>query len=88
MDQTIDTGDTVKHGPTGETWLVAFVDGDRLAWCGWPEGTANVSDCTLVRKATDESRFALLQEMARSAGNGIRQRYARRVLTDAAKEGR
>ena len=35
---TIDTGDTVKHGPTGETWVVAYVQGDRLAWCGWPEG--------------------------------------------------
>lgn len=24
-------GDTVKHGPTGETWTVAYADGDRMS---------------------------------------------------------
>ena len=33
----IDTADHVKHGPSGETWVVAYVEDDRLAWCGWPE---------------------------------------------------
>ena len=39
----IDTGDVVRHAPTGETWTVALVDRDRLSWCGWPEGTADDS---------------------------------------------
>ena len=60
----IDTGDSVLHGPTGETWVVAYVDGNRLAWCGWPPGEAMLSDCKLVRKATPEYREKLLHDMA------------------------
>jgi hypothetical protein len=60
----IDTGDSVKHGPTGETWVVAYVDGDRLAWCGWPKGEAALADCTLVEKASPEARDKLLHDMA------------------------
>lgn len=41
------TGDHVLHKPSGETWVVAFVDGDDLAWCGWPNGLARTSDCEL-----------------------------------------
>ena len=62
--ETIDTGDAVRHGPTGETWLVARVDGDRLAWVGWPPGWADLADCTLMRKATPEQREKLLREIA------------------------
>lgn len=70
MSTTIDTGDVVKHGPTGEEWLVAYVDGDYLAWCGWPSGLALVSDCTLARKATAEERIGLLRELAESQHAG------------------
>jgi len=62
--EAIDTGDAVRHGPTGETWLVARVDGDRLAWVGWPPGWANLADCTLTRKATPVQREKLLRELA------------------------
>lgn len=61
----IDTGDTVKHRPSGETWTVACVEGNRLSWCGWPEGTAAVADCELVEKATTEERRKLLEEWAK-----------------------
>lgn len=78
--QSIDTGDTVKHGPTGEIWVVAYVDGDRLAWCGWPPGEARVEHCTLVEKATAEYRDKLLRQLAdmRPDGDGYdrRQRLA------------
>jgi hypothetical protein len=57
-------GDTVKHGPTGETWLVAYVDGDRLAMCGWPFGEAKLSDCTLLKRASDVNHAAMLQRLA------------------------
>jgi hypothetical protein len=62
----IDTGDHVLHKPTGETWIVARVDGDRLAWCGWPEGWARLSDCRLVKKARTRYRDSVLMELAGS----------------------
>jgi hypothetical protein len=73
----IDTGDTVLHKPTGETWTVAYVQDGHLSWCGWPEGTAEVSDCELVKAASDDDRMSLLQQMSRMDGNDARGRYAR-----------
>ena len=77
---TIDTGDTVKHGPTGETWVVAYVRGDWLAWCGWPEGEARLSDCTLIEEASDAARLKLLNELADMPEDDARRRYARHRL--------
>lgn len=76
----IDTGDHVHHTPSGEDWLVAYVKGDRLAWCGWPDGQAALADCTLTRKATALERDDLLQEMATISGNDSRRNYARQRL--------
>jgi hypothetical protein len=78
MTGRIDTGDTVLHAPTGEEWLVAYVRDDKLAACGWPDTIANLSDCTLVSKATPEERQSLLESMAGS--NGHRASYAQRAL--------
>ena len=78
----IDTGDHVHHAPSGESWVVAYVQGDRLAWCGWPEGEARLADCTLLEKATPERRQQLLVEMAAMTGRDARQRYAARRLTE------
>lgn len=75
----IDTGDIVRHEPTGEKWVVAYVRGDRLAWCGWPEGEAALSDCILITKATPEGRDKLLSGMAENT-DGARGRYARNRL--------
>ncbi len=63
---TIDTGDVVKHRPTGEEWIVAYVDGPHLSWLGWPPGLALVADCRLVKKATAAERVGLLRELAHS----------------------
>ncbi len=79
----IDTGDYVKHHPTGESWVVAYVRGDRLAWCGWPEGEAALADCELEQKATPERRAELLQDMAKLGDESARGRYARHVLSTA-----
>jgi hypothetical protein len=76
MAQLISTGDTVKHGPTGETWTVAYVRGEYLAWCGWPEGEARLSDCTLVEKASPQERESLLRDMANMPDDDARRRYA------------
>ena len=75
----IDTADHVLHGPSGENWVVAYVEGDRLAWCGWPEGEAKLADCTLTKKATPEQRDKLLLELA-DLTNDRRGRYARQRL--------
>lgn len=75
-DCKIDTADHVEHGPSGESWVVAYVRGDRLAWCGWPQGEAALADCTLLMKATPEARDKLLREIA-AIGNDARAAYAR-----------
>lgn len=71
----IDTGDHVKHGPSGEEWTVAYVQNGYLSPCGWPEGEAKLSDCTLIEAATDEYRLNLLHELAKLSGP--RGAYAR-----------
>ncbi len=78
----IDTGDTVLHRPTGEQWLVAGVEGDRLSWLGCPEGTASQVDCDLIRKASPEDRMMWLRDLAKPAreGGDHRVRMARKVL--------
>lgn len=77
LEAAIDTGDHVRHEPTGETWVVACVQGDRLSWCGWPEGAAALSDCTLTKKATPEERADLLARLAAINGPDHRAVYAR-----------
>jgi hypothetical protein len=81
----IDTGDTVLHHPTGEGWLVACVIDGHLSWCGYPEGTARLADCSLIKKATASKKDELLSELAAMSGNDHRGQYARKVLTEAAK---
>lgn len=72
-------GDHVKHIPTGENWLVAHVDGVRLAWCGWPDGEARVSDCALTYSCADAGHLKLLREIAASK-SGRRARMAQHTL--------
>lgn len=82
--QEIDTADHVHHAPSGETWVVAYVKGDRLAWCGWPQGLANLADCALVKKATEAERDKLLHDMASINESDTRATYARQRLADMA----
>lgn len=77
---TIDTADTVLHRPSGERWLVAVArtEQDEIIPCGWPLSFARLSDCDLVRAATDEQREALLNQMAdMQDGSDPRCRHAR-----------
>lgn len=84
--QKIDTADHVRHLPSGETWVVAYVRGDRLAWCGWPEGEAQLADCVMTKKATRAERIKLLRDLAGGRGltsgssNDARVAYARARL--------
>lgn len=81
MADEIDTADHVHHAPSGEDWVVAYVRGDRLAWCGWPQGEAALADCTLLLKAKPEARDKLLRELAAIPGDDDRARYARHRLS-------
>lgn len=63
------TGDRVLHRPTGETWIVAFVEGGKIAWCGWPDGRADVADCDRIHVATEEEHRQLVRELARLRGD-------------------
>lgn len=81
--EPIDTADHVLHEPTGETWLVAYVRDGRLCACGWPESIVPLTDCKLVKRATDAEREKLLLEMAGGAF-GTRGGYARDRLSKAA----
>lgn len=76
---SIRTGDAVLHKPSGEDWLVAYVQGEYLAWCGWPEGEALLTDCELIRACTDEQHWKLVREIAASA-SGARARWAQWYL--------
>lgn len=76
---TIKTGDTVRHGPTGEEWSVAYVDpeNDRLAWSGWPEGYAKLSDCELIESCSDVESETELRKWAENRDADSRTRRAR-----------
>src|SRR5262245_28103962 len=51
-------GDTVRHRPTGDLLEVAYALGNDLAWFGWPDGLARLSDCEVVTRCTDEQHAA------------------------------
>jgi len=65
MSEKIDIGDYVHHTPSGEDWIVAAIDGNDLYWCGYPfGGSAELSDCSLIKKATPEFRLKIMTDVA------------------------
>ncbi len=79
----IDTGDTVRHIPSDESWIVAFVEGGKLCACGWPCSLEPLSDFALVRKAPLAERLQLLNDMASMKSSDPRREYAQRALRAA-----
>lgn len=72
-------GDHVLHRPSGEKWLVAWCEGDDLAWCGWPNGIARTSDCEIVHRADDTEHRKMAAEVAAcgdSRASRVRRLYA------------
>jgi len=57
-----DTGDIVHHLPSGEEWLVAFVQNGMMHWCGWPPGNAEEEEFRLVCSATPEMKQRLMED--------------------------
>lgn len=66
-------GDHVHHKPTGEDWVVAYVDGEYLGMWGWPAGEAKVVDCTLTKSCTDAEHLKWLQDGAKAEGKSGRK---------------
>jgi hypothetical protein len=57
-------GDTVRHELSGQEWVLAADErGGYVMPCGWPEGQAKASDCTLVEAASDEERLKMLHDV-------------------------
>ena len=84
MTRDIRCGDQVFHRPTRETWLVAWCDGERLQWCGWPPGTVPAAECLIVDKATDTYHASLVAEILRPETKDDHMRRMVRRLYGAA----
>lgn len=65
INSAIDVGDVVKHVPTNQYWVVAYVRDDRIGRCGWPQYEDALRDCTLINKATHEQRENTLRIQAK-----------------------
>ena len=82
-------GDVVRHGPSGEKWVLACDEDSagrsgpdtrgRVLPAGYPETLAEAVDCTLVRAATDAERREQLEQSA-GPGAGHRTVVARHQL--------
>lgn len=70
-------GDHVLHEPTGETWLVAWVEGGDIAWTGWPNGAALLRDCTITKRCTDREHAKAVQAWADVRDDSRRGRVLR-----------
>lgn len=78
------TADVILHRPTGETWVVAYVDEQRgeVTPCGWPFCFARLEDCDMKKAASDDESEQLLQELAAMTcpEHDFRRSWAQRVL--------
>ena len=79
-------GDTVRHRPSGEEWLVAYADPahDALAWAGWPDGRARLSDCEIVARCSDEAHRAHVASWLRLTDSDSRPGRVRALYPEAA----
>ncbi len=70
-------GDHVLHRPTGETWFVAFADGDDLAAAGWPSTIDRVSDCEVTYRCTNTEHHAAVEGWRHTRGDNRAARVLR-----------
>lgn len=66
-------GDSVRHEPTGEDWLVAYSEGEHLAPAGWPDSRALLSDCRVIRRCTDEEHAKAVAQWRKGTGYDSRR---------------
>ena len=77
------TGDVVYHVPSREEWVVAWADHNHgyMAPCGWPECQAKITDCVVIKRASDEEAEKLVSDIEKSGRRDARR--ARALLTQA-----
>lgn len=73
-------GDSVRHGPTGETLTLGCDEFDDVViGSGWAESLYLAADCELVAAADDDLRARVLR-VAADGPTGYRRREAMRAL--------
>jgi hypothetical protein len=79
-------GDTVLHRPSGEEWVVAYADAEQdvLAWAGWPDGRARLSDCEIIQRCSEETHRAQVASWLRLTDSDSRPGRVRALYSDAA----
>lgn len=77
--QTPRCGDHVHHRPSDEKWVVAYADEGtgEMAWAGWPDGVAKLSDCELVYRCSDEEHAEAVKEWLKSSPSHRRGKVER-----------
>ena len=79
---TFRAGDTVKHHPSGETWILACdQEQDYVLPRGSTEQMVKASDCELVTAASYDERREMLQRVMSSTSHGLRVQLATRQWT-------
>lgn len=66
---SIQRGDTVRHIPTGEEWIILRAEDGYVYPAGWPKSRARAADCELVRGATEKD-IAWLDRAERGTTGG------------------
>jgi hypothetical protein len=66
---TFATGDTVKHVPSGEEWLLIRLEGEYVYPGGWPKSRALAADCRLVARGTAEDIAWIVAQLAKAASH-------------------
>lgn len=75
-------GDTVRHRPSGEEWLVAcvcpppsFSTGGDFYACGWPATCARSEDCDVLERCSDEEHEDLLRRVSNGRNDDSSRHY-------------
>ena len=76
----MNTGDRVRHKITRDKSIVCCVHPPIAYLIGYPPTPVRLDDLELIEEATDTARQALLEDVAKSSGNGHRPRCARERL--------
>lgn len=78
----IEIADTVHHAPSGEDWVVARVTDKHVYPAGWPPCRAELTDCRLIEKATEQQRAEMLAELHRLPASDERHMLPNTELDD------
>lgn len=76
-------GDTVRHIPSGEEWTVAYAEGNKLARAEPPGIRADVSECEIIRRCTDDEHQKAVRGWSLLSSNDTRRARVLRLYGKA-----